>query len=418
VEKSPRPQAFIAQGARQVGKTYALRAFGRAEFENTLYLNFENTPSLARLFADSLKPEVILQALALEMDMDIIPGKTLIIFDEVQEWPEALNSLKYFNELALDYHICAAGSLLGVKLAHIKGFPVGQVEFAHLYPLSFPEFLHAIGQEKLKGYMEEISVIAPLPSNLHEKLLHYFKHYLFIGGMPQVIAKYVETEDLRQIREMQNAILQAYQLDFAKHAPAHQIMKINQIWQSLPSQLAREKKKFKYSAVQKGGRAKEFEIALQWLTEAGLIYKTSNITAPKLPLKAYAESDFFKLYMVDVGLLGVTANLPAKAVLYGNELFQEFHGALTENYVAQELARNQYDLYYWTSKNTAELDFVLQNEDQIYPLEIKSGYSSRKKSLGVYDEKYHPPLLVRSSPMNLKQDALILQGNLTINNNY
>ena len=395
---------LLLMGARQVGKTYALKAFGEAEFDNTLYLNFETTPSLARLFSDTLKPEIILQALSLEMGIEIHPGKTLIIFDEVQECPEALNSLKYFYESASDYHLCAAGSLLGVKLAHIKGFPVGKVNFIHLYPLSFIEYLGAIEQHKLKKYIEEISEIAPIPSNIHETLLNHFKQYLFIGGMPEAVAKYVITQDLQQVRVIQSSILEAYQLDFAKHAPPNQIMKINQVWQSLISQLAKENKKFIYSAIRKGARAKDFEIALQWLAEAGLIHKVSNISAPKLPLKAYAEYDYFKLYMVDVGLLGAQANLPAKTILYGNDLFQEFRGALTENYIAQELTHAQYGLYYWSSENTAELDFIIQHEEHIYPLEIKSGNSGRKKSLKVYDDKYHPRFLIRCSPMNLKKD--------------
>ncbi len=238
--------------------------------------------------------------------------------------------------------------------------------------------------------------------------MKHFKNYLFIGGMPEAIAQYVLNNDLNQVREIQNNILTAYELDFAKHAPSNQIMKINQVWQALPSQLAKENKKFIYSAIRKGGRAKEFEIALQWLNEAGLIHKVNNITVPKLPLNAYANMDYFKIYMVDVGLLGTMANLPAKSILYGNELFQEFRGALTENYVAQELARDQYGLYYWSSENTAELDFVIQHEDNIYPLEIKSGESSRKKSLKVYDDKYHPKLLIRCSPLNLKKDGNVL----------
>ncbi len=399
---------LLLMGARQVGKTYVLQKFGEQEFKTTLYINFETTPKLARLFAESIEPEVILSSLSLEMGVDIKPGKTLIIFDEIQECPEALNSLKYFYESISEYHVCAAGSLLGVKLRHVKGFPVGKVNFIHLYPLNFLEFLEAIGQEKLKSYIENIAHISPIPSNLHEMLLKYFKEYLYIGGMPEAVAGYAISNDLNQIRQIQNSILQAYQLDFAKHTPPNQVMKINQVWQSLPSQLAKENKKFIYSVIRKGARAAEFEVALQWLKEAGLIYKVSNISVPKLPLNAYASFDYFKIYMVDVGLLGATANLPAKTILYGNDLFQEFRGSLTENYVAQELVRSEYGLYYWTSENTAELDFVMQHEDKIYPFEIKSGQSDKKKSLRIYDNKYMPDLLIRCSPMNLKKDGKVL----------
>ncbi len=404
----PERKPLLLIGTRQVGKTYALEAFGQTQFENTAYLNFETTPILAKLFSESLNPEAILHALAIEFNMPINPGKTLIIFDEIQECPEALNSLKYFYEQAHTYHLCAAGSLLGVKLAHLKGFPVGKVNFLHLYPLSFLEFLEAIGQSQYKTYIEEIVTITPLPANIHETLLKYFKLYLLIGGMPEAVAKYAQTEDLNQIRTIQNNILLAYQLDFAKHAPPNQIMKINQVWQSIVSQLTKENKKFIYAAIRKGGRAKEFETALQWLMEAGLIHKVTNINVPKLPLNAYAHFDFFKIYMVDVGLLGTTANVPIQTMLYGNELFQEFRGSLTENYVAQELARNQYGLYYWTSENNAEVDFIIQHQDVIYPLEIKSANSGKHKSLRVYKDKYKPKLLIRCSPMNLKKDGQIL----------
>lgn len=399
---------LILMGARQVGKTFALKKFGDQYYANTLYLNFEDNPRLCKLFDSSLDPKVILKSLSIEMNSEIIEGKTLIIFDEIQECPNALNSFKYFCETAPEQHVVAAGSLLGVKLAHVKGFPVGKVQFLNLYPLSFFEFLEALNETKLLNFIEEQKIIEPLPENLHEKLLAYFKEYLFVGGMPEAVSEYIDTQNVYKVREIQTSILNAYALDFAKHAPKEQIMKINQIWSLIPNQLAKENKKFIYSAIRSGARAKEFEIALQWLIEAGLIFKTSLITTPKIPLSAYADINAFKIYLVDVGLLGAMSNLSPKALLHENELFQEFRGAMTENYVAQELVHSNFPLFYWTSEGKAELDFIIEENGRIYPLEVKSGNSSKKKSLRVYGDIYSPKILIRSSPMNLKRDGDIL----------
>jgi len=407
-KKEPKRKPLILMGARQVGKTFVLKKFGEQEYTTTVYLNFEDNPRLCKLFDSSLDPETILKALTIEMDAEIVPGKTLLIFDEIQECPNALNSLKYFCENAPEQHIVAAGSLLGVKLVHVKGFPVGKVQFLTLYPLSFLEFLNAMGEIRLKDFIEEQKVIEPLLPNLHEKLLTHFKEYLFTGGMPEAVAEYVVSQNISKVREIQNAILKAYSLDFAKHAPKEQIMRINQVWSSIPSQLAKENKKFIYSAVREGGRAKDFEIALQWLIEAGLIYKTPLISTPKVPLSAYADLNAFKVYLVDVGLLGAMSNLSAKTILHENELFQEFRGAIAENYVAQELTHSQYPLFYWTSEGKAELDFIIEQDDFIYPLEVKSGNSSKKQSLRVYNDIYEPEMLIRSSPMNLRKDGDIL----------
>lgn len=399
---------LLLMGARQVGKTFALKKFGEEAYENTVYLNFEDNPRLCKLFEASLDPEVITRALSLEMDASITAGKTLIIFDEVQECPHALNSLKYFCEKAPDQHIVAAGSLLGVKLAHTKGFPVGKVQFLTLYPLSFFEFLEALQKERLTTFIEEIQNAEPLPPNVHEMLLGYFKEYLFVGGMPEAMAEYIESQDLTKVRQIQEAILRAYSLDFAKHAPPEQIMKINQVWGSIPSQLAKENKKFIYSVIREGARAKEFEGALQWLMEAGLIHKTANVSTSKVPISAYADPHIFKVYLVDVGLLGAMSRLSSKTILHENELFQEFRGAITENYVAQELAHCGYPLYYWTSEGKAEVDFILEHDELILPLEVKSGNSSKKKSLRVYGDTYKPKMLIRTSPMNLKKDGNVL----------
>lgn len=399
---------LILQGARQVGKTYILKAFGATEYASAVYVNFEDSPQLHELFSRGLKPVEIVKNLSIYLSVAIIPAQTLIIFDEIQECPAALNSLKYFNELANEYQICAAGSLLGVTLAGNRGFPVGKVDFLHLYPLCFTEFLQAIGENTLVEYLDNIDKIQPLASVFHEKLLQLFREFMYVGGMPAAILEYVASKDFNQIRAIQANILQAYRLDFAKHAPRDVIMRLGQVWDVIPSQLAKENKKFIYSIIRKGARAQEFEAAIQWLVEAGLIHKVYNTGTPKLPLNAYVKHDIFKLYLVDVGLLGAMVGLTAKTIIYGDALFQEFKGALAENYVACELAHQDFGLYYWTSNGQAELDFVIQNNDVIYPLEVKSGESSMKKSLLTYMKKYQPNCAVRISPMNLKLDGAIL----------
>lgn len=398
---------LILKGARQVGKTYILKHFGQLEYENVAYFNFENSPQLHELFSRTLKPQDIIKVLSVELSTEIKPEKTLIIFDEIQECPQALNSLKYFNELASEYSICAAGSLLGVTLANSKGFPVGKVDFLDIYPLSFDEFLEAKGDKKLLEYIKNINTIEPLPSILHEKLLGIFKEYLYTGGMPAAVLEYIANEDFNRIRMVQKNILEAYRLDFAKHAPQPIIMKINQVWAVIPSQLAKENKKFIYSILRKGARAQEFEVAIQWLVEAGLIHKVYHTSTPKLPLNAYVNHDIFKIYLSDVGLLGAMSGLSAKTIIYGDDIFQEFRGAMIENYLAQALACQGYSLHYWTSTGQAELDFILQLNDIIYPLEVKSGVSRKKKSLIAYTEKYRPHLAIRVSPMNLKLDGCV-----------
>lgn len=407
-KQSPNRKPLILMGARQVGKTYALQAFAEQEFASVVYLNFESNSNLNSIFAEELEPQELLKLISIESRVKIVPEETLIIFDEIQESPRALNSLKYFCETASEYHICAAGSLLGVKLANTKGFPVGKVNFLSLTPLSFTEFLIAMDEQQLCEYLQDTKKLLPIAEILHKKLLKYLRLYLYIGGMPEAVKSYKQDADLEQVRDVQKSILKAYELDFVKHAPENTIMKINQVWDSIPSQLAKENKKFIYSVIRKGARAVEFEAAIQWLTEAGLIHKVYNVATPKLPLKAYAKFAVFKLYLVDVGLLGAMVELSARTLLDEDRLFQEFNGALLENYVAQALAHEYENLYYWTSEGKAELDYILQFEDQIYPLEIKSGNSGKKKSLQVYGEKFKPELLLRSSPMNLKHDGKIL----------
>ena len=395
---------LILRGARQVGKTYLLKTFGINEYDAYLYLNFEAEPNLSGLFTHNLKPSTLLDNIRTYFNQDIKPEKTLLIFDEIQESPEALNSLKYFQEQAPNYHIVAAGSLLGVKMSHVKGFPVGKVNFLDLYPLSFFEFLEAIGKTKLCDLLLQQKEFKNIPEPIHHELILMLKKYMYIGGMPEAVAEYVKTENLLSIRKIQDEILDAYALDFAKHAPKDQLMKITSIWESIPNQLAKENKKFIFSAIRKSARGREYESAIQWLADAGLIYKSYNINTPKLPLAAFANKNAFKVFLLDVGLLSAISHIPAQSILDENRLFSEFNGAFTENYIAQELATKHYPLYYWTSEGIAEVDFIVEHEMNIFPLEVKAGTSRKKKSLLVYGEKYQPNVLLRTSLMNLKKD--------------
>lgn len=407
--KSPERKPLILQGARQVGKTTLLTLFGQSEFKQCAYINFEQDSRAHRIFEQDLKPERIIKALELHLDLEITAENTLIFFDEIQACPNALNSLKYFCEQAPEYYVVAAGSLLGIKLSNNKGFPVGKVNFLELYPMSFLEFLIAIGKEKLAQHVNDIHTIEPIDEAIHEDLCDLLKIYLYVGGMPEAVKSYVAKQDFALVRRVHDEIIKAYLLDFAKHAPIDQIMKITAIWNSLPSQLAKENKKFVFSAMKSGARTREYETALQWLIDAGLIYVSHQITTPKLPLHAYSESNAFKLYCLDVGILGALSDLNPKILLDRNELFVEFKGALTENLVAQLLIKSQNTkkLFYWNSGNTAEVDFIVPFENTILPLEVKAGTSNKKKSLLVYDEKYHPSLLNRASLMNLKKDGKV-----------
>ena len=403
---SARRKPLILNGARQVGKTYALNHFGEQVYENIVYLNFEKDKSLASYFGDSIEPHRIIHFLSLHAKATISPEKTLLIFDEVQECPRALNSLKYFCEEANEYHVAGAGSLLGVKTAHTDGFPVGKVNFLHLYPLNFFEFLSALGEEKLRLHLEGLIHIEPIPVPLHEKLIELLKTYFYVGGMPEAVAEFSSNRNYSTVREIQLEILDAYERDFSKHAPPNQFMKILTIWQHVHTQLAKENKKFIFSVIKKSARGRDYEEAIQWLLEAGLIYKCYHLPTPKLPLTAYSDKNIYKIYLLDVGLLGAQTNLQADTIIKNNELFTEYKGALTENYVAQELKSTEIrDLYYWSSTGMAEVDFIVERRGEILPLEVKAGTSDKKKSLLSYANKYNPSTLLRSSLMNLKHDG-------------
>ncbi len=403
---------LILRGARQVGKTHLLKLFGKQEYASCTYLNFEEDPKLNDFFTEHLSPSAILERLSIYLDQPLQAENRLLIFDEIQESPAALNSLKYFNEKANEYHIAAAGSLLGVKLTHTKGFPVGKVNFLDLHPLGFFEFLDALGKKKLLEFLMQQNRFNPIPEPFHQDLLFLLKKYMFIGGMPEAIAEYIKTQDILSVRTIQNEILDAYALDFAKHAPKEQLMKISLIWESILPQLAKENKKFIFSALRQSARGREYETAIQWLVDAGLIDKSYHINTPKLPLAGFTDRNIFKLFVLDVGLLSAMSHLPAKIITSEEGLFSEFHGAFTENFIAQELKLQHYPLYYWTSKGKAEVDFIIEQEGALFPLEVKAGISRKKKSLLVYQEKYHPALLLRTSLMNLKKDGDI--GNLPL----
>ncbi|HLB52991.1 MAG TPA: ATP-binding protein [Chlamydiales bacterium] len=405
---SERRKPLILNGARQVGKTYALKHFGQTCYKQVAYLNFEKDERLCSYFEGSLDPKELIKILTIHSKVEIEPYNTLLIFDEIQQCPKALNSLKYFCEEANEYHIAAAGSLLGVKTAGGKGFPVGKVNFLYLYPLTFFEFLSAIQEEKLRKFLEELPLDQQIPSPLHEKLLQLLKFYLFIGGMPEAVAEYAKTEKLPLVREIQQEILSAYEKDFSKHAPPHEVMKISVVWAQIHRQLAKENKKFIFAAIRKSARGREYEEAIQWLSDAALIHKSYLVEAPKFPLSAYADHQSFKIYLLDVGLLGAQGNLSAQTIIDGDLLFTEFKGSLTENFVVQELLASQARApYYWTSSSTAEVDYLFESDHGIYPLEIKSGTSLKKKSLLVYKERFAPAKLFRASAMNLKLEETL-----------
>lgn len=407
-KKDSKRQPLILQGARQVGKTYLLKEFGAKEYKQCCYINFEETPGLKAFFEADLKPHRIVKDLGISLEIKIDPATTLIIFDEIQQCPNALTSLKYFSEDAPEYHVVSAGSLLGLKLSGARGFPVGKVHFLHLYPMSFFEFLDAIHRPLLRSMLEEIKVIEPISEPHHLQLIELLKTYLYVGGMPKAVLRYVETEDYGIVREVQDDILKAYLQDFAKYAPPSLVIRITQSWGSIPVHLGKENKKFVFSAIKKSARARDYEEAIQWLIDAALIYKVSSINVPRIPLMSYGDHEAFKIYLLDVGLLGAMCRLSPREIVEGNQLFVEFKGSLTENYVAQALkTAHDIPLYYWTSEWEAEVDFLLEHDGKIYPLEVKSGNSKKKKSLLVYNDKYDPPSLSRATLMNLKQDGKI-----------
>lgn len=405
-KNSRKRKPLLLQGARQVGKTYLVSEFGQKAYKEMIYLNFEQEPDLGTLFQNKLKPDRIIDNMSLYLGRKISHTDTLIFFDEIQAVPEVLTSLKYFNEETPEYHIIAAGSLLGVSVGKQSSFPVGKVNFLMLHPMSFPEYLVAVGEELLAKKLTSIKAPEPLPDILHEKLLTLLKMYLYLGGMPEVIQDYLDNNDMASCRKVQIDILEAYQRDFSKYAEKSQTIKTSELWQSIPRQLARENKKFKYSNVRKQARSATFYQTIEWLKKTGLINVVYNISMPKLPLAGYADYSKFKIYLLDSGLLGAMLDLSSSIILKPNELFSEYNGAFIENYIASELVASSVgNLYYWTSRSDAEVDFVLQRNNDIYPLEVKSGLSRNTKSLRSYADKYNPTFIYRCSPRNFMKSG-------------
>ena len=388
---------LILQGARQVGKTWLMKEFGKTVYKNTVYINFDSNSKMQELFASDLNVERILLGLELYSGIKIDFHNTLIIFDEIQEVPAALKSLKYFYENAPQYHIICAGSLLGIALHQGTSFPVGKVDFLHLYPLSFEEFLLAPGKESFVQLLhkQDFAMI----STFKQTYIDALKHYYYVGGMPEVVLRFSENKDFNEVRQIQQRILTAYEQDFSKHAPLEIVPKIRMLWNSIPSQLAKENKKFLYGLVREGGRAKDFETAIMWLSDCGLIHKISRITSPNLPLRAYEDLKAFKLFILDIGLLSCMTGLRQQTLLSGNDLFVEFKGALTEQYVLQQLISNSaLKLYYYTNdRGSCEIDFLIDTGNAIIPLEVKAEINLKAKSLKTYREKYNPIFAVRSS---------------------
>lgn len=407
--KDPNRKPLILNGARQVGKTYSLQRLGKSEYSKTAYFNFEESPDLREAFQGELNPDKILAVLSAITGYKIGAGDDLIILDEIQLAPEAINSLKYFQEKRPEYHIACAGSLLGIHLSKPKSFPVGKVNFLNLFPMSFTEYLNAIRESGLNDDILTLDKRAPLPTIIHKRRNDHLRNYLFVGGMPEAVRRYRDTSDYQQVRQVQKEILRAYQIDFAKHPRPHDIPKISQIWASIPAHLGRENKKFMFSKVRPGARARDYEDALQWLIDGGLLLKSNNVSKAAFPLMAYANSNIFKAYLLDVGLLGAMTNLSPEVLIKNEGIFEEFKGALTENYIAQQLRSvDQENLYYWTSEQTAEIDFLYEFDQGIIPLEVKAGHNTKSKSLHVYDNKYSPKALVRSNLLNLKHDGKVL----------
>ncbi len=403
-KQSKRRKPLIIEGARQVGKTWLMKEFGRLAYADTVYINFDSNSTMAELFASDLNTDRLIMGLELYAGRKIDPDNTLLIFDEVQEVPKALTSLKYFYENAPQYHIVCAGSLLGIALHEGTSFPVGKVDFLKLYPLSFREFLMATERERFAKLTEQPD--DPMIANFRQTYIDALKQYYFVGGMPEAVQSFAENKDFNEVREIQKRILTAYEQDFSKHAPSEIVPKIRMLWNSIPPQLAKENKKFIYGLVREGARAKDYETAIMWLSDCGLVHKVSRVDTAGIPLKAYEDLKAFKLFVVDVGLLGCMAGLRQRTLLDGNDLFTEFKGALTEQYVCQQLkTMEDLGVYYYTNdRGTCEIDFVVDTGELVVPVEVKAEVNLKAKSLKVYREKFSPELSVRTAMTDYKKE--------------
>lgn len=403
-KQSKRRKPLIIEGARQVGKTWLMKEFGRQAYKDTIYINFDSNSRMAELFASDLDVERLIMGLELYAGRKIDPDNALLIFDEVQEVPRALASLKYFYENAPQYHIVCAGSLLGIALHEGTSFPVGKVDFLKLYPLSFKEFLMATGKEQFASLLDQQDF--QMVTSFKQTYVDALKQYYFVGGMPEAVESFAEDKDFNEVRAIQKRILAAYEQDFSKHAPNEIVPRLRMLWNSIPSQLAKENKKFIYGLIREGARAKEYETALMWLSDCGLVHKIVRVNTIGIPLKAYEDLKAFKLFVVDVGLLGCMAGLRQRTLLDGNSLFVEFKGALTEQYVCQQLmALEGLDVYYYTNdRGSCEVDFVVDTGEQIVPVEVKAETNLKAKSLKTYRDRFSPEVSVRTSMSEYKKE--------------
>lgn len=402
-KNSPYRKPLILSGARQVGKTWLMKEFGRTEYTNTVYVNFDQDINAAGLFEGSINPDRIILGLRALSGMEIDPDNTLIIFDEVQEAPRALTSLKYFCEEAPQYSIIAAGSLLGVALHAGTSFPVGKVDRMHLYPLNFQEFLYAMGEDAAAEILQTKD--QRMITVLREKLSDLLRQYYYVGGMPEAVNYYKDNKEFTGVRQIQKNLLAYYQQDFSEHAEPRLTERLNLVWSSIPAQLAKENRKFIYGQVRHGARAKDFELAIQWLSDCGLIHVIHRVTKPGYPLKAYEDLNAFKIYLLDVGLLGAMADLSSNKIVEGNRIFTEFKGALAEQYVLQELIAEDHlnPMYYSAENSRMEIDFIVQKGDEVIPIEVKAEENLRAKSLRSYCEKYKPKTAVRFSMSDYRE---------------
>lgn len=379
-KESPTRKPLILQGARQVGKTYILKEFGAREYSEVVYINCDDNNDMQNMFVD-YDVDRIIRSLSAISGVSIKPSTTLLILDEIQEVERGLASLKYFCEKAPDYHVAVAGSLLGITLHEGTSFPVGKVDMLYMYPMDFEEFLLAMGKEQLVELLRNNSWAALTP--LRGMLTELLRQYYFVGGMPEAVKTYVERGDIWEVRSIHSKIIDAYRNDMSKHVPKQQVQRINMVWNSIPSQLARDNKKFIYGALRKGARANDFEIAIQWLVDSGLVYKVHRISKPVVPLKFYEDMASFKLFLLDCGLLGALSETPPEQILIGDNVFEEYKGAFTENYVLQQLKSlpRTFVYYYSNDNSTLEIDFVVQHEAHVIPIEVKAEENLRAKSL-------------------------------------
>ena len=399
---------LIIRGARQVGKTWLMKEFGRLAFDETVYISFDTNRQMQELFSAGLAVERLVTGLELYAGQKIDPVRTLLIFDEIQEVPQALTALKYFNENAPEYQIVCAGSLLGVALHHGTSFPVGKVGFLDLYPLSFSEFLLAMGNSRYVELLQEGDF--DMVTAFKQTYIDLLKYYYYVGGMPEAVLHFSENRDFNEAREIQQRILMAYEQDFSKHAPNDIVPRLRMLWHSIPAQLTRENKKFVYGLVREGARAKEYELALLWLADCGLVHQVYRVNAPGIPLKAYEDLKAFKLFLLDVGLLSCMVRLNQRTLLEGNSLFKEFKGALTEQYVLQQLKTIKgLETYYWTNdRGGAEIDFVVDDGSNVIPIEVKAEVNLKAKSLKTYYEKFQPKLSIRTSMADFRKEEWLL----------